>query len=87
MKKITLYGTMLCQDTIYAIMKLKEAGVTVEFHNMMNDFADLRTFMTLREDDPVYAGLGKDVIGIPLFIFEDGSKTLSLTEALAHFQA
>ena len=84
--KLTMYGSHLCQDTLYGRLKVKEAEAQVEFHNITACLPDLRAFMTLRETDPVYAEVGKERLGIPLFIYEDGSKTLDLDEVLEHLK-
>lgn len=80
--KITMYGSTLCQDTLYALMKVKALGAEVDFHNITAVLPDLRAFMTLREEDPVYANVGKERLGMPLFILEDGTKTLDLDAVL-----
>ena len=80
--KVTIYGSSLCQDTLYALIKLKARGKEVDFHNITAVLPDLRTFMTLREEDPVYVNVGKEQLGIPLFILEDRTKTLDLDEVL-----
>lgn len=84
--KLVIYGSTLCQDTLYALMKVKSAGAEVDSHNITAVLPDLRAFMTLREEDPVYAEVGKERLGIPLFIYEDGSKTLELSDVLAHIR-
>lgn len=80
--KITMYGSTLCQDTLYALIKVKSAGAEVDFHNITAVLPDLRAFMTLREEDPVYANVGKERLGMPLFILDDGTKTLDLDAVL-----
>lgn len=80
--KITVYGSSLCQDTLYALIKVKSAGAEVDFRNITAVLPDLRSFMTLREEDPVYANVGKERLGVPLFILENGKKTLDLDEVL-----
>ena len=77
-----MYGSTLCQDTLYALIKVKSAGAEVDFHNITAVLPDLRAFMTLREEDPVYANVGKERLGMPLFILDDGTKTLDLDAVL-----
>ncbi|HCS68217.1 MAG TPA: glutaredoxin [Oribacterium sp.] len=84
--KLVMYGSTLCQDTLYALMAVKSSGAEVDFHNITSVLPDLRAFMTLREEDPVYEGIGKERLGIPLFIYEDGSKTLELSDVLARIK-
>jgi len=80
--KLTMYGSHLCQDTLYGLLKVKDAGAQVEFHNISACLPDLRAFMTIRETDPVYAEVSRERIGMPLFVYEDGRKTLDLNEVL-----
>ncbi len=81
--KLTIYGSTICQDTLYALIKVKELGAEVDFHNITSYLPDLRTFMTIREEDPVYANVGRERVGMPLFILEDGGKTIELEEVLS----
>lgn len=85
--KLTMYGSHLCQDTLYGLIKVKSAGAQVEFHNISACLPDLRAFMTIRETDPVYAEVSRERIGMPLFIYEDGSKTLNLNEVLERLRS
>lgn len=85
--KLTMYGSHLCQDTLYGLLKVKDAGAQVEFHNISACLPDLRAFMTIRETDPVYAEVSRERIGMPLFVYEDGSKTLDLNEVLERLKS
>lgn len=81
--RITIYGSLFCQDTIYALMKVKEKGISVNMQNISTDFKALREFMKIRENDPIFDEVkANDRTGIPLFIMEDGSKSLDLNEVL-----
>ena len=82
--KIRLLGSHLCQDTLYALMKLKDKNVTVEFGNISTNFPVLKEFMNMREQDPVFCRIKEQGgLGMPLFILEDGTKSLSLSDVLA----
>ena len=50
MQKLTMLGSHLCQDCIYAIAKLKDEfdGMHIEFRNISTDFSALKDFMRLR---------------------------------------
>ncbi|MGN0158615.1 MAG: glutaredoxin [Brotaphodocola sp.] len=81
--KITMIGSHLCQDTLYAMMKLKDRGVELDFHNIATDFPSLKEFLKLRENDPMFDVVkARDGLGIPVFVLEDGTKTLDLEEVL-----
>ena len=81
--KVTVVGSHLCPDTLYALNKLVEAGAEIEFKNMSASLPDLTVYLALRDSEPMYekvkAGGG---IGIPCFILEDGSKTMDIKEVL-----
>lgn len=90
--KMTIVGSHLCPNTLYSIMKCKDAGVAFSFADLSASLANLKKFLALHEHDVVYADLhtasGKSdyvengKIGLPCFVFEDGTKTLDLNEAL-----
>ncbi len=81
--EIRLMGSHLCQDTLYALIKLKDEKVDIEFCNLSTNFPVLKEFMTLRETDPMFDEVkGRGGLGIPLFILEDGTRTLSLERVL-----
>lgn len=90
--KITIVGSHLCANTLYAIMKCKEAGLTVSFVDISASLCDLKRFLALHEHHEVYASCrelsaqedypqnGK--IGLPCFVLEDGTETLDLNMVL-----
>ena len=81
--KVTVIGSHLCPDTLYAIQKLKEAGADLSFVNISAALADLKTFLAIRESDALYDAVRKNGgIGIPLFVLEDGTRTLDLEKIL-----
>ena len=81
--KVTVIGSHLCPDTLYAIQKLKEADADLSFVNISAALADLKTFLAIRESDALYDEVRKNgVIGIPLFVLEDGTRTLDLEKVL-----
>ena len=46
--KVTLIGSHLCPDTLYAINELAARKVEVEFKNLSACLADLKTYLALR---------------------------------------
>ncbi len=82
--KLTLIGSHLCPDTLYTLIKLKDAGAQIDFMDIQSSFPALKEFLEKRENDPIYETVkAEGGIGIPLMIFEDGTETFSLEEALA----
>lgn len=81
--KVTVIGSHLCPDTLYALNRLSGAGAEVEFKNLSASLADLKVYLSLRESSPAYADIRENGgIGIPCFVLEDGAVTRSLDEAL-----
>ena len=81
--KVTVIGSHLCPDTIYALNKLVEAGVEMEFKNLSASLADLKAYLALRESSPLFDGpKAAGSLGIPCFVLEDGTLTLELEKLL-----
>lgn len=81
--KVKVIGSHLCPDTLYALYRLSEKHVDMEFKNLSASLPDLKEYLAARDSDPLYeavkAGGG---IGIPFFVLEDGSTTMDLDEVL-----
>lgn len=81
--KVTLIGSHLCPDTLYAINELAARKVKIEFKNLSASLADLKAFLPLRESSPLFdEPKANGSIGIPCFILEDGFTTLELEDVL-----
>lgn len=77
--KVTVFGSHLCPDTLYALCKLKDIGADVTFKNLSASFIALKEFLLLRESNPMYKAIKQNGgIGIPFFEAEDGTQTLDL---------
>lgn len=81
--KITIIGSHLCPDTLYALNKLIDKKANVDFKNLSADLKDLKAYLAARESEPAYEAVKRNGgIGIPFFVLEDGTKTLDLDEVL-----
>ena len=81
--KVTVIGSHLCPDTLYALNRLSEAGAEIDFKNLSASLSDLKAYLALRQDSPVYADIRENGgIGIPCFILEDGTVTRDLWAVL-----
>jgi len=81
--KVTVIGSHLCPDTLYALNRLSEADVEMDFKNISSSLADLKVYLALRQDSPIYADIrANGGIGIPCFLLEDGTATRDLKEVL-----
>ena len=78
--KVTVIGSHLCPDTLYALNRLSEVKAEIEFKNLSASLPDLKAYLALRDSDPHYEAVKK--IGIPAFVLEDGTVTLDLGDVL-----
>ncbi len=80
---VIVIGSSYCQDTLYALMKLKDAGVKTEFRNLATNFTHLKEYLNLRDTHPFYVSVKeRDLLGMPFIRFSDGTETLYVKEAL-----
>ena len=80
---ITVIGSHLCPDTLYALNRLSEAKAEIDFKNLSASLSDRKAYLALRESDPVYADIRENGgIGILCFILEDGTVTRDLEPVL-----
>ena len=81
--QLILIGSHLCQYTLYALNKLKDYKVKIDFKDILSCHADLKAYLNLRDNSDLYAQIrGTERLGIPCFIREDGNITLDLAEVL-----
>ena len=81
--KVTVIGSHLCPDTLYALNKLVEDGADMEFRNLSASLSDLKAYLALRESEAVFDGpKARGSLGIPCFVLEDGTVTLELEKVL-----
>ncbi len=81
--KVTVVGSHLCPDTLYALNKLVEAKADIEFKNLSASLPDLKVYLQLRDNEAMYETVkANGGIGILCFILEDGTKTMDLNEVL-----
>ena len=74
--KVTVIGSHLCPDTLYALNRLSEVKAEIEFKNLSASLPDLKAYLALRDSDPHYEAVKKNGgIGIPAFVLEDGAVT------------
>ena len=77
--KITVIGSHLCPDTLYALCRLREKNAEMDFRNLSASLPDLKAYLAGLYDKVRQAG----GIGIPFFEMEDGTRTMDLDEVLA----
>lgn len=82
--KLTVIGSHLCEGTRNSLKVLKGKNVEVVFENLSESLDSLKKYLSVRETSEMYAGVrAAGGIGIPCFVFEDGTKTLDLTVILS----
>lgn len=80
---LKIYGSMLCPDCVDCCRELKEAKVEFEFRDFGDALVNLKEFLKLRDESPLFdvsRAAGK--IGIPCILRDDGSVTLTWDEFL-----
>ena len=55
--KVTVIGSHLCPDTLYALNRLSEVKAEIEFKNLSASLPDLKAYLVL-EDGTVTLDLG-----------------------------
>ena len=81
---VTIIGSHLCPDTLYAINVLAARKVDITFQNLSASLADLKAYLALRESSTqIDRHNANGTHGIPCFILDDGFTTLELEEVLA----
>lgn len=82
--KVTVVGSHLCPDTLYALNVLSARKVDMTFQNLSASLPDLKAYLALRESSSLFDGpKANGTLGIPCFILEDGFITLDLEDVLA----
>ena len=80
---LKIYGSMLCKDCVECVADLKKANVEFEFLDFADSLLNLKEFLKLRDDGPLFDSVReKGSIGIPAIVREDGSLTLDWEEFL-----
>ena len=81
--KITVIGSHLCPDNLYALNRLSGAGAEIDFKDILSCHAVLQDYLEIRESSPLYEEIrGTRRLGIPCFVREDGTMTLNLNDIL-----
>ena len=84
--KVTVIGSHLCPDTLYALNQLVAKKADIEFKNLSATLPDLMVYLAVRENNPLFEAVrDKGGFGIPWFVLEDGKTTLDLDEVLNIF--
>lgn len=78
---LKVYGMRICPDTAACCEALTKAGVEYEYFDFADTTANLKTFLKLRDGNPLFDTIRQEgKIGIPCIQREDGSLTLTWEE-------
>lgn len=74
---VTMLGSHLCKHCREVLEAVKEQGLKVEFHDIVENLNDMRQFLKIREGNPeLYAEVAAEGrVGIPVYILPDGTIT------------
>ena len=79
-----VYGAQICIDCRNYKGIQKSSGFDAKYIEITEDTGKLKEFLQMRDHDPVLASVREQGgIGIPLFVNEDGRKTLDMNEAFS----
>lgn len=79
-----VYGSDICIDCRNYKAIQKNRGFEAEYIDITENTKNLREFLQFRDNEELFAPVRQGgSIGIPLFVREDGAKTLDINEALA----
>ena len=78
---LKIYGSMLCPDCVECRADLDKANVEYEFLDFAESLKNLKEFLKLRDNSPLFDQSRADgKIGIPCILREDGMLTLDWAE-------
>ena len=80
---LKIYGSILCGDCVECMDNLKAAGVEYEFLDFADQLVNLKEFLKLRDESPLFNSAKENgSIGIPCIVRDDGSLTLEWDDFL-----
>ncbi|MBP3398893.1 MAG: hypothetical protein J6K75_03950, partial [Erysipelotrichaceae bacterium] len=83
-KMMKVYGAEICVDCRNYKAIQKNRGFEAEYIDITENTKNLKEFLEIRDTDAVFDEVKqRHSIGIPLFVNEDGTKTLDINEAFS----
>lgn len=78
---LKIYGSMLCPDCVKCREDLDSVGVPYEFQDFFEDLKNLKSFLKIREGNPLFDKVrAEGNIGIPCLVKDDASVMLDWEE-------
>lgn len=85
---LTMYGMMLCPDCEEAVNVLNERQISYTFADFTKDTVHLKTFLKIRDNNPLFDDVRREGnIGIPCFVFDNGTVLLDLNDAIEYIES
>ena len=85
---LKIYGSMLCKDCVQCVAELKQANVSFEFYDFADDLANLKAFLKIRDNSPLFDDARREgYIGIPCIVAEDEMIHLDWSEYVTQADA
>ena len=79
-----VYGADICISCRNYKAIQKSRGFDAEYIDITENTTNLKEFLSIRDTEPLFESVKEEHrIGIPLFVREDGKKTLDINEALS----
>jgi len=81
---VTMMGTYLCKACRAKLEIIREEGLSVEFHDIVENLNDMRAYLKIREENPqIYDKIREEGrVGVPVFVLPDGTVTADSAKAL-----
>ena len=88
MPMLKIYGSMLCPDCVQCRADLDAAGVDYEYLDFAEHLKNLKEFLEIRENNPIFDCVkAKGGIGIPCILDDQGNVTLDWSIYVGQDQA
>jgi glutaredoxin-related protein len=83
--KIIMYGTEICPDCVEAKKWLStDTTIELDYRNITESTKILKEFLSYRDHEKMFQPIIEEGrIGIPFFLFEDGTKTFEIEEYIS----
>lgn len=79
-----VYGSEICSGCREFKALIQERGLQVEFVEITENVANMRAFLRIRDENPLFDAIrAEGRIGIPFFVSDEGEVTLDRNQALA----
>lgn len=86
--KLIIYGTDTCIDCVNAMKALNETDISCLYLKFEDGIGNLKRFLKIRDTNKMFDIVKENGgVGVPLFVFEDGTMTLNLDDVLSAYES